>query len=675
MTATPIRSSSDVSTASRAASTAAPQGTPSATAKNAAGSPGAIDPQAVTISGLVLVPSYSPNAPVVESLRSVETVDRDLGKGGHPGQYPYTRGLFPQGYRTRLWTMRQFAGFGSADDTNKRFKYLLAAAKSSTAANTGLSTAFDLPTLMGRDSDDELCVGEVGKCGVAISTIEDMHRLYADIPIDAVTVSQTINGPAAVIWAMYLAHALQRGISWSTLGGTLQNDILKEFHSQNEFIYPPEPSVKLVVDTIEFQSKFVPRWNSVSISGYHIREAGSTATQELAFTLRDGMEYVEACLERGMDIDGFAPRLSFFFNAHNEFFEELCKLRAARRIWARVMKNRYGAKNERSWFMKTHVQTAGCSLTEQQPLNNIVRVAYQAMAAVLGGCQSLHTDSMDETLGLPTEQAVTVALRTQQILAHETGVTRVTDPLGGSWFIEQLTDTIEREALTFIDEIDRMGDYADWRPAGGGRAAGSASASNASAASSAGADLTSHPAYQSRRTFGRAAINGINKGYFRRQIAEASYRFSEECEAGDRIIVGVNAYVDKDEKRPIEILQIPHTVEIEQCERLSAFKTRRDAALVARALDNIRDVCRGKKPRHTLGALSGAAATVAGGSGGGAEGRGGAGLTSADPSALGLHATNVMPALVEGALVNCTLGEMVQAMADVYGRYTGGPEW
>ncbi|GJQ30295.1 MAG: methylmalonyl-CoA mutase [Phycisphaerae bacterium] len=596
-----------------------------------------VDPHAVTISGVVLDPVYAPNLPVTESLRSMPHIDKHLGKGGLPGQFPYTRGLFPHGYRTRLWTMRQFAGFGSADDTNKRFKYLLEQARSSTAANTGLSTAFDLPTLMGRDSDDELCVGEVGKCGVAISTIEDMHRLYADIPIDKVTVSQTINGPAAVIWAMYLAHALQRGISWNSLGGTLQNDILKEFHSQNEFIYPPEPSVKLVVDTIEFQSKFVPRWNSVSISGYHIRESGSTASQELAFTLRDGMEYVEACMARGMDIDAFAPRLSFFFNSHNEFFEEICKLRAARRIWARVMKDRYGARNERSWYMKTHVQTAGCSLTEQQPLNNIVRVAYQAMAAVLGGCQSLHTDSMDETLGLPTEQAVTVALRTQQILAHETGVTRVADPLGGSWFIEQMTDTMERDALNHIHEVDRMGDYADW---------------DAPAPTPAQSDLTHHPAYQPRRSYGSAVVNGINKGYFRRAIAEASYRFSEECEAGDRIIVGVNAYNDPDEKRPIDILVIPHEVEVAQFERLAAFKKRRDAGKVQKALDNIRAACLGKPftLMHPLPA----------GEGGGVG---------------SLHPTNVMPALVDGALANCTLGEMVQAMAEVYGRYTGGPEW
>jgi methylmalonyl-CoA mutase N-terminal domain/subunit len=554
-----------------------------------------IDPHAVTISGIVLNPSYTP-ADLPESLQNFE---RDIND---PGEFPYTRGLFPQGYRTRLWTMRQFAGFGSADDTNQRFKYLLEAAKTSTKANTGLSTAFDLPTLMGRDSDDMLSIGEVGKCGVAIDTIEDMHRLYADIPIDQVTVSQTINGPACVIWAMYLAMAKQRDISWDTLGGTLQNDILKEFHAQNEFIYPPEASTKLVVDTIEFQSQHLPKWNSVSISGYHIREAGSSAPQELAFTLRDGMEYVEACLLRGMDIDQFAPRLSFFFNAHNEFFEEICKLRAARRIWARMMRDRYGAKNERSWYMKTHVQTAGCSLTEQQPLNNIVRVAYQAMAGVLGGCQSLHTDSMDETLGLPTEQAVTVALRTQQILAHETGVTRTVDPLGGSYFIEELTDKIEAEALAYIAEIDNMG-RGPWKP--------------------------EHATTSSIDEGG--CVNGIHKGYFRRQIAEASYRFSEECEAGDRIIVGVNQYTDDNEDRPIDILTISEEVERVQNERLAEFKSRRDDAAVEAALETIREDARANK--------------------------------------------NVMPALVEGALANCTLGEMVQAMADIYGRYTGGPEW
>jgi len=480
--------------------------------------------------------------------------------------------------------MRQFAGFGSADDTNRRFKYLLENTKG-TKANTGLSTAFDLPTLMGRDSDDALSAGEVGRCGVAISTIEDMHRLYADIPIGEVTVSQTINGPAAVIWAMYLAMAKERGVDWNTVGGTLQNDILKEFHAQNEFIYPPEASVKLVVDTIEFAAQHLPKWNSVSISGYHIREAGSSATQELAFTLRDGMEYVEACIKRGMPVDTFAPRLSFFFNSHNEFFEEICKLRAARRIWANAMRDRFGAKNERSMLMRTHVQTAGCSLTEQQPLNNIVRVAFQAMAGVLGGCQSLHTDSMDETLGLPTETAVRVALRTQQILAHETGVHRTVDPLGGSWYVEALTDQMEKDANQFIKEIDDMG----------------------------------------------GVVAGIHKGYFRRQIAEASYRFGQEMEAGDRIVVGMNAYNDGNEQHQVEILQIPHTVETEQCDRLTKFRQTRNADGVKVALDAIRAAAR--------------------------------------------KGENVMPSLVEGALNKCTLGEMVQALADVFGRYSGGPEW
>lgn len=583
-----------------------------------------VDPHAVTISGLVLDPSYGPDAPT----RSLKA-NAQPKEVPDPGVYPYTRGLFPQGYRTRLWTMRQFAGFGSADDTNQRFKYLLAQARTKTAANTGLSTAFDLPTLMGRDSDDPLSAGEVGKCGVAIASIEDMHRLYAEIPIDKVTVSQTINGPAAVIWALYLAHAMQRGIRWDELGGTLQNDILKEFHAQNEFIYPPDPSVKLVVDTIEFQSKFMPKWNSVSISGYHIREAGSTAVQELAFTLRDGMEYVEACLERGMNIEEFAPRLSFFFNSHNEFFEEICKLRAARRIWANVMRHRYGAKNERSWFMKTHVQTAGCSLTEQQPYNNIVRVAYQAMAAVLGGCQSLHTDSMDETLGLPTEQAVTIALRTQQILAHETGVTRVTDPLGGSWFVEAMTDRMEDGAKELLAEIDAMGEYAS--------------------------GMKKQDAYAPRSGYGRSVVQGINKGYFRRAIAEASYRFSEEMEAGDRIIVGVNEYADPAEKRAVEILEIPHSVEVEQCDRLASFKKRRDAGMAARALENIRAAAQGRPVSYINAEIESAC-----GSGAGQK---------------PLHATNVMPALIDASLANCTLGEMVQALADIYGRYSGGPEW
>lgn len=531
-----------------------------------------INPDSVSLSGYVIDEIYEPEG---------GQTDPTIGK---PGQFPYTRGVHKNMYRSRLWTMRQFAGFGSADDTNKRFKYLLENAKG-TKANTGLSTAFDLPTLMGRDSNDPLSIGEVGRCGVAIDTIEDMHRLYADIPIGKVTVSQTINGPACVIWAMYLAMARERDIDWNTLGGTLQNDILKEFHSQNEFIYPPEASVKLVVDTIEFATNNTKRWNSVSISGYHIREAGSTATQELAFTLRDGMEYVEACMKRGLDVDTFAPRLSFFFNSHNEFFEEICKIRAARRIWSHAMRDRFGAKNERSLLMRTHVQTAGCSLTEQQPLNNIVRVAYQAMAGVLAGCQSLHTDSMDETLGLPTETAVRVALRTQQILAHETGVHRTVDPLAGSYFVESLTNQMEKDANLIIDEVDGMG----------------------------------------------GVVQGIHKGYFRRSIAEASYRFGQELEAGDRIIVGVNAYLDGNEDTQVELLQIPHEVETRQCERLDKVVNNRDNDAALQALDGIRDTARSGE--------------------------------------------NVMNSLVEASLARCTLGEMVQAMADVFGRYSGGPEW
>ncbi len=540
-----------------------------------------VDPQSVTISGYEVDQCYGPNSVQTADARAPQQPHQRIGS---PGEFPYTRGIHKTMYRGRLWTMRQFAGFGSADDTNRRFKYLLANA-AGTTAKTGLSTAFDLPTLMGRDSDDPLSAGEVGRCGVAIDTIDDMHRLYADIPIGDVTVSQTINGPAAVIWAMYLAMAKQRGIDWANLGGTLQNDILKEFHSQNEFIYPPEPSVKLVVDTIQFGTRHTPRWNTVSISGYHIREAGSTATQELAFTLRDGMEYVQAACDRGLDVDAFAPRLSFFFNSHNEFFEEICKLRAARRIWASVMRDRYKAKNPRSWLLRTHVQTAGCSLTEQQPLNNVVRVAYQALAGVLGGCQSLHTNSLDETLGLPTETAVRVALRTQQILAHETGVHRTVDPLGGSWYVEALTDRMEVDAHDIIKQIDDIG----------------------------------------------GVVEGIHQGYFRRAIAEASYRFGQEMEARDRTIVSVNAYTDGNQDRQVEILQIPHDVEVDQCERLTQFKKRRSNDQAPRALDAIRDAARKDE--------------------------------------------NVMPSLIDGATANCTLGEMVQAMADVFGRYTSGPEW
>jgi len=540
-----------------------------------------VDPHIVTISGYVADECYGPES---VQTTSPDAAPRPQDRIGRPGEFPYTRGIHKTMYRGRLWTMRQFAGFGSADDTNARFKYLLENA-AGTAAETGLSTAFDLPTLMGRDSDDPLSVGEVGRCGVAIDTIDDMHRLYADIPIDKVTVSQTINGPAAVIWGMYLAMATQRGIDWASLGGTLQNDILKEFHSQNEFIFPPEQSLKLVVDTIEFGTLHTPKWNTVSISGYHIREAGSTAVQELAFTLRDGMEYVEAACRRGLAVDDFAGRLSFFFNSHNEFFEEICKLRAARRIWANVMRDRYGARNPRSRLLRTHVQTAGCALTEQQPLNNVIRVAYQALAGVLGGCQSLHTNSMDETLGLPTETAVRVALRTQQILAHETGVHRTVDPLGGSWYVEALTDRMETDAADIIKQIDGMG----------------------------------------------GVIQGIHDGYFRRAIAEASYRFGQEMESGDRLIVGVNAYREGNDDRSVEILQIPHTVETEQCDQLARFRKERDADAAAMALDAIRKAARDDE--------------------------------------------NVMRVLVDGAIARATLGEMVEALADVYGRYTGGPEW
>jgi methylmalonyl-CoA mutase N-terminal domain/subunit len=561
--------------ASRPMSTAKTASTPAST------STPRIDPETVTISGYAVSERYGPDSVVTQDPSNPAKPHARIGEAG---QFPFTRGVHKTMYRSRLWTMRQFAGFGSADDTNKRFKYLLENAKGG-KSNTGLSTAFDLPTLMGRDSDDALSAGEVGRCGVAVASIEDMHRLYADIPVGEVTVSQTINAPAAVIWGMYLAHAQERSIPWTSLGGTLQNDILKEFHAQNEFIYPPEPSVKLVIDTIEFAAQHLPKWNSVSISGYHIREAGSTATQELAFTLRDGMEYVEECIKRGLDVDAFAPRLSFFFNSHNEFFEEICKLRAARRIWAKAMRDRFGAKHERSQLMRTHVQTAGCSLTEQQPLNNIVRVALQALAGVLGGCQSLHTDSMDETLGLPTETAVRVALRTQQIIAHESGVHRTVDPLGGSWFVEALTDQMDHDASAIIREIDDMG----------------------------------------------GVVAGINQGYFRRQIAEASYRFGQEMEAGDRLVVGMNAYTEGNNEQQVEILQIPHTVETEQCERLAKLRASRSNDEVKRSLNAIRTAAR--------------------------------------------EGVNVMPSLVAASLARCTLGEQVQAMADAYGRYSGGPEW
>jgi len=456
---------------------------------------------------------------------------RDLGA---PGEPPYTRGIHPTMYRARLWTMRQFAGFGTAQDTNTRFRYLLE------QGQTGLSVAFDLPTLMGYDSDHSLAEGEVGKCGVAISSLADMETLFDQIPLADVTTSMTINSPAAPIWAMYLAVAEKQGADWKKLSGTIQNDILKEYIAQKEYIYPPAPSMRLVIDTIEFGAKHTPKFNSISISGYHIREAGSTAIQELAFTLRDGIEYVEHVLKRGLDVDDFAPRLSFFFNAHNDFFEEIAKYRAARRIWQRVMRERFGARNPRSWALRFHAQTAGCSLTAQQPYNNVVRTAVQALAAVLGGTQSLHTNSLDEAWALPTESAATLALRTQQIIAHESGVTNTADPLGGSYFLETLTNEMEQGAWQYIQRIDAMG----------------------------------------------GMVAAIERGYPQREIADASYRYQTAVDRKEKIIVGVNEYV-MDEK-PINILQIDESVARRQEERLKKLRAERSNAEVERRLAALR---------------------------------------------------------------------------------------
>ncbi len=452
---------------------------------------------------------------------------------GEPGQFPYTRGIHRDMYRGRLWTMRQFAGFGSAEDTNQRFKFLLK------KGQTGLSTAFDLPTLMGRDGDDPLALGEVGKCGVSISSLDDMRRLFDGINLAEVSTSMTINGPAAMLLAFYVCVAEDQGVPLAKLRGTLQNDILKEFHAQNEYVFPPRESVKLVIDTIEYCTEHMPKWNTVSISGYHIREAGSSAAQELAFTLADGMCYVDECIARGMDVDSFTPRLSFFFDVHNDFFEEIAKFRAARRIWARHMRDKIGAKNERSWKLRCHAQTAGVSLTGQQPMNNVVRVAYQAMAAVLGGTQSLHTNSMDETLALPTEDAVKLALRTQQVLAHETNVTQTADPLGGSWFVEKLTDEIEAEANRIFTQIADLG----------------------------------------------GVLNAIDHGFFRRAIAESSLAESRQVESKEKIIVGVNEF--REEEEPIEILQIGQEVENLQKKRLSALRSTRNAMAHADSLNRL----------------------------------------------------------------------------------------
>jgi methylmalonyl-CoA mutase N-terminal domain/subunit len=461
---------------------------------------------------------------------------RDLS---FPGEPPYTRGIHATMHRGRLWTMRQFAGFGTAEDTNQRFRYLLS------QGQTGLSTAFDLPTLMGYDSDHALSEGEVGKCGVAISSLADMEVLFQQIPLADVTTSMTINSPAAVIWAMYLAVAEKQGADWKKLSGTLQNDILKEYIAQKEYIYPPEPSMRLVIDTFEFGVKHTPKFNPISISGYHIREAGSTAIQELAFTLRDGMEYVEWGMRRGLDLDEFVPQLSFFFNAHNDFFEEIAKYRAARRIWHKAMTERFKAKNPRSWALRFHSQTAGCSLTAQQPMNNVVRTALQALAAVLGGTQSLHTNSLDEAWALPTEFAATIALRTQQIIAHETGVTNTVDPLGGSYFVETLTNEMEQAAWDYIRRIDAMG----------------------------------------------GMVAAIEKSYPQREIAEASYRYQMAVDKKEKIIVGVNDFVTLE--KPLDILQIDETVEHRQQARLQKLRADRSSAEVERRLNALRKAAEG----------------------------------------------------------------------------------
>ena len=473
-----------------------------------------------TLSGIAVEPFYT--APV------------DPRPPEAPGKFPYTRGIHETMYRGRLWTMRQFSGFATPEATNARYRYLLE------HGQTGLSVAFDLPTLMGYDADDPNSLGEVGKCGVAISSLQDMETLFAGIPLDSVSVSMTINSPASIIWAMYLVVAEKQGVAWDKLNGTLQNDALKEYIAQKEFIYPPRPSMRLVTDTVEFATRHVPRYNPVSISGYHIREAGSTAVQELAFTLRDGVEYVEWAIERGLGVDEFAPRLSFFFNAHSDFFEEIAKYRAARRLWAHIMRDRFGARDERSWKLRFHAQTAGCSLTWQQPYNNVARTAVQALSAVLGGCQSLHTNSLDEAYALPSEHAVTLALRTQQILAHETGIAETPDPFGGSYYVEQLTDQMEAAALDYFKRIDEMG----------------------------------------------GMIPAIVRNFPQQEIANASYRFQRQVESSERTIVGVNAFANEQDE-PIELLKIDESASARQCEKLAQLRARRDAKAVTAALDRL----------------------------------------------------------------------------------------
>src|SRR5690349_18548840 len=502
---------------------------------------------------------------------------------GYPGQPPFTRGIHATGYRGKLWTMRMFSGFASPEETNQRYKYLLE------HGGSGLSVAFDLPTLMGYDSDHPASEGEVGKCGVAIDSLEDMELLFNGIDLEKITTSMTINSPASVLWAMYLVVAEKQGADWKKISGTIQNDILKEYIAQKEYIYPPAPSMRLVIDTFEFGPKFTPRFNTISISGYHIREAGSTALQELAFTLYDGVEYVEWARRRGLDLDEFGPRLSFFFNAHNDFFEEIAKYRAARKIWYQVMKDRFGGKNQRTWLMRFHTQTAGVSLPAQQPMNNIARVAIQAMAAVLGGTQSLHTDSYDEALALPTEEAARIALRTQQIIAYESGVTQTIDPLGGSYFLENLTLQMEKGTFDYFGKLDAMG----------------------------------------------GMVQAIERGYPQKEIAEASYQYQRAAEAKEKVIVGVNDFTIEEE--PPHILYIDETVARHQSEKLKALRARRSNEEVQRRLDELKKAA-AQEPR-----------------------------TSANGD---ISSANTMPFIVEAVRAYATIGEICDALRQVYGTYT-----
>lgn len=519
------------------------------------------------------------NEPVQRLYTPLDVADVDYGKDlGFPGDFPYTRGIHATMYRGKPWTMRMFAGFGTAEETNQRYKYLLE------QGNMGLSVAFDLATLMGYDTDDPQALGEFGTCGVAISSLKDMELLFDGIPLGEVSTSMTINSPAAIIWAMYVATAEKQGVPISQLRGTLQNDILKEYIAQKEYIFPPEPSMRLVVDTIEFGAKEMPLWNTISISGYHIREAGSTAIQELAFTLGDGLEYVRWCLDRGLDIDDFAPRLSLFFNCHNDFFEEIAKFRAARRIWAREMRDTFGAKNPRSWLCRFHTQTAGVSLTAQQPENNIVRVAIQALAAVLGGSQSLHTNSMDEALALPSEEAVTIAMRTQQIIAEESGVANTVDPLAGSFYLEHLTNKMERQVYDYWQRVEALG----------------------------------------------GVLPAIEHGFYQNEISQSAYEYQRQIDNDERVIVGVNDYVDESEELKIPILEMDPQGYERQLGRLSKLRMERDNEAVDRTLTALRQAAQGTE--------------------------------------------NLMPYILDAVRAYATLGEMTGVLRDVFGVYEE-PTW